>query len=422
METTRQHAQELDRADPLREFRERFHLPRGRTRPQAVYLCGNSLGLQPRGVHDLLKQELEAWAEKAVLAHMEGRRPWLPYHEQLADNTALIVGAQPGEVVNMNSLTVNLHLMMVSFYRPTRERGAILIEQGAFPSDRYAVVSQLRYHGRNVDRDLIEVAPRDGEDNIRDDDLMSLIEREGDRIALVMLPGVQYRTGQALDMAAIVQAAQRKRCAVGFDLAHAAGNLELRLHDWNADFAVWCSYKYLNSGPGAVAGCFVHERHGHEPLPRFCGWWGHSKSKRFLMGPEFEVLEGAEGWQLSNPPILAMAPLIASFELFRAAGMRRLREKSVRLTGYLEALLQARLANRIGIITPSDVNARGCQLSLRVPGGMDAGRRVFKALEERDVIADWREPDTIRIAPVPLYNTYEECWEFVDVLAQVLAE
>jgi len=422
MEATRQHAQELDRADPLREFRDRFHLPRGRTRAQAVYLCGNSLGLQPRGVQHLLEEELKAWAENAVLAHMEGRRPWLPYHEQLAENTALIVGAQPGEVVNMNSLTVNLHLMMVSFYRPTRDRGGILIEQGAFPSDRYAVVSQLQYHGRNVEKDLIEVAPREGEDNVRPDDLLSLIEREGDRIALVMLPGVQYRTGQSFDMGAISDAAHRKGCQVGFDLAHAAGNLELRLHDWDADFAVWCSYKYLNSGPGAVAGCFVHERHGRKPLPRFSGWWGHSKSRRFLMGPEFEVLEGAEGWQLSNPPILAMAPLIASFELFRAASMRALREKSVRLTGYLESLLDARLGNRIGIITPRDVNARGCQLSLRVPGGMDAGRRVFDALEERDVIGDWREPDTIRVAPVPLYNTYEECWEFVDVLAQVLAE
>jgi kynureninase len=422
MEATREYAQELDRADPLREFRAQFHLPPGRTRPQAIYLCGNSLGLQPRGVQDLLQQELAAWAEKAVHAHHEGQRPWLPYHEQLAANTALIVGAQPGEVVNMNSLTVNLHLMMVSFYRPTRERGAILIEQGAFPSDRYAVVSQLRYHGRNVEKDLIEVAPREGEDNIRDDDLLALIEREGHRIALVMLPGVQYRTGQVFDMAAITRAARSKGCAVGFDLAHAAGNLELRLHDWDADFAVWCSYKYLNSGPGAVAGCFVHERHAREPLPRFAGWWGHNKSKRFLMSPEFEVLEGAEGWQLSNPPILAMAPLIASFDLFRAAGMRRLREKSMRLTGYLEQLLDARLGERIGIITPRDANARGCQLSLRVPGGMRPGRHVFEALEARDVICDWREPDTIRIAPVPLYNTYEDCWEFVDLLTQVLSK
>lgn len=422
MDTTRAHAQDLDRADPLREFRDRFHLPRGRQRAQAVYLCGNSLGLQPRGVQDLLLEELRAWADNAVLAHHEGPRPWLPYHEQLAENTALIVGARPGEVVNMNSLTVNLHLMMVSFYCPGPERGAILVEQGAFPSDRYAVVSQLRYHGRSVERDLIEVAPRAGEDNIRDEDLLSLIEREGDRIALVLLPGVQYRTGQVFDMAAIADAAHRRGCVVGFDLAHAAGNVELRLHDWNADFAAWCSYKYLNSGPGAVAGCFVHERHGRQPLPRFAGWWGHSKSKRFLMGPEFEVLEGAEGWQLSNPPILAMAPLIASFELFRAATLRRLREKSVRLTGYLESLLDARLGGRVGIITPREENARGCQLSLRIPGGMQAGRRVFEALEAHDVIGDWREPDTIRVAPVPLYNTFEECWEFVDVLARVLAK
>jgi kynureninase len=419
---SRPHAQSLDRADVLKGFRDEFNLPRGRTREHAIYLCGNSLGLQPKAVEQVLRQELDAWSTQAVLAHLEADRPWVPYHEQLTANTALIVGAQPGEVINMNSLTVNLHLMMVSFYRPTAARPAILIEQGAFPSDRYAVASQLAFHGFDTRRHLVEVAPRPGEDNIRMDDLLGRIEQEGDRIALVMLPGAQYRTGQLFDMRAITQAAQRKGCSVGFDLAHAVGNVELKLHDWGPDFAVWCTYKYLNGGPGAVAGCFVHERHARSTqLPRFAGWWGNDKARRFLMGPEFEVLQGAEGWQLSNPPILAMAPLIASFDLFREAGMERLREKSVKLTGYLEALLDARLRGRVVIVTPREQHARGCQLSLRVMGGLQAGRRMYESLLARDVVCDWREPDIVRIAPVPLYNTFEEVWEFVELLDLALA-
>lgn len=421
LDVSRDAARALDRQDPLREFRARFHLPRARSRESALYLCGNSLGLQPRGVDRLLLQELADWSERGVLGHHEAERPWLPYHQQLAADTAQIVGARPAEVVNMNTLTVNLHLMLVSFYRPTRERPCILIEQGAFPSDRYAVASQLAYHGHSARDALIEVAPRPGEDCIRAGDLEALIQREGPRISLVMWPGVQYRTGQAFDMARITRLAHAQGCKVGFDLAHAAGNLVLAMHDSGADFAVWCNYKYLNGGPGAIAGCFVHERHAREPgLPRFAGWWGHSKTKRFLMGPDFEVLEGAEGWQLSNPPILSMAPLLASFALFREAGLPALREKSMRLTGYLEALVDARLDGRVSIATPRDPAERGCQLSLRLAAGVVTGRAVFDELSRRGVVCDWREPDVIRVAPVPLYNTFDEVWEFVDILASVV--
>jgi kynureninase len=417
----RSDALDLDRSDPLREFRTRFHLPRGKSRASALYLCGNSLGLQPKGVKTLLEGELADWAAFGVLGHHEATRAWLKYHEQLAADTATIVGAREHEVVNMNTLTVNLHLMLVSFYRPTAARPCILIEQGAFPSDRYAVVSQIAYHGFDPQQALIEIAPRAGEDCIRQEDIAALLAREGKRIALVMLPGVQYRTGQAFDMATITRLAQAQGCAVGFDLAHAAGNLELALHDWGPDFAVWCSYKYLNSGPGAIAGCFVHDRHARATdLPRFAGWWGNNKQKRFLMRPDFEVLEGAEGWQLSNPPILSMTPLLASFELFRDAGIAALRSKSVQLTNYLETLLDARLPDQVSIVTPRAATERGCQLSLRVHGGSATGRAVFEQLSQRDVVVDWREPDVIRVAPVPLYNSFEDAWEFVDIMAQAL--
>ena len=358
----------------------------------------------------------------AVLGHLEARRPWLPYHEQLTNDTALLVGARAGEVVNMNTLTVNLHLMMVSFYRPTAERFCVLIEKGAFPSDRYAVVSHLGHHGYTAAQALIEVAPRAGEHCVRHEDLEALLAREGRRIALVLLPGVQYRTGQSFDVARIARAAQAAGARVGFDLAHAAGNVELRMHDSGADFACWCTYKYLNAGPGAVAGCFVHERHAQAPdLPRFAGWWGHDKATRFMMPPDLELLAGAEGWQISNPPILSMAPLVVSLAMFREAGMSRLVEKSRALTGYLEFLVRARLPAAIEIVTPAAAAERGCQLSLRLRTGVQSGRRVFAALEERDVVCDWREPDIIRVAPVPLYNTFTEVWEFVEALAASLA-
>ncbi|HSD73629.1 MAG TPA: kynureninase [Steroidobacteraceae bacterium] len=418
---TREDARARDRADALAGFRGRFHLPAGRARPSAIYLAGNSLGLQPRDVRALIDEELEDWARYGVAGHELSRRPWLPYHEQLANDTALIAGARAHEVVNMNTLTVNLHLMMVSFYRPTRARPCILIEAGAFPSDRYAVASQLAYHGLSAREALIEIAPRAGEEWVRAEDIDAVLERDGGRIALVLLPGVQYRTGQAFDLARITRLAHAQGCQVGFDVAHHIGNLPLQLHDWGPDFACWCSYKYLNAGPGAIAGCFVHERHGQSPeLPRFAGWWGHDKATRFLMGPDFKVLPGAEGWQISNPPIFSMAPLIASLALFREAGMSRLRAKSLALTGYLESLLDAKLRSAIDIITPRDPAQRGCQLSLRLRAGAARGKAVFEAVSRRDAVCDWREPHTIRVAPVPLYNSFEDVWEFVEILADAL--
>jgi kynureninase len=418
---SRDGARARDRSDPLAGFRARFHLPPGRSRRTAIYLAGNSLGLQPQGVRTLIDEELEDWARHGVAGHEHSRRPWLPYHEQLTSDTALLTGARPHEVVNMNTLTVNLHLMMVSFYRPTRERPCILIETGAFPSDRYAVGSQLAYHGLSAREALIELTPRAGESCLRTEDIEATLARDGKRIALVLLPGVQYRTGQAFDLARITSASQAQGCRVGFDIAHYIGNLPLALHDWGPDFACWCSYKYLNAGPGAVGGCFVHERHGQSPdLPRFAGWWGHDKATRFLMGPDFKVLPGAEGWQVSNPPIFSMAPLIASLALFREAGMTRLRDKSIALTGYLESLLDARLGDEIDIITPRDPAQRGCQLSLCLRAGAARGRAIFEELVRRDVVCDWREPDVIRVAPVPLYNTFEDVWDFVEVLAKTI--
>jgi kynureninase len=410
-------ARARDQADALAGFRERFFLPPGRTRPTAIYLAGNSLGLQPRNVRALIDEELEDWARYGVAGHEVSRRPWLPYHEQLASDTALLAGARPHEVVNMNTLTVNLHLMMVSFYRPTRARPCILIEAGAFPSDRYAVASQLAYHGLSAREALIEIGPRDGEHCVRPEDIDKVLERDGEGIALVLLPGVQYRTGQAFDLAHITQVARAKGCAVGFDVAHHIGNLPLDLHEWGPDFACWCTYKYLNAGPGAIGGCFVHERHGHSAdLPRFAGWWGHDKATRFLMGPDFKVLPGAEGWQISNPPIFSMAPLIASYAIFREAGITRLRQKSLALTGFLESLVDAKLRSHVEIITPRDPAQRGCQLSLRLRAGVGHGKATLEELTRRDVLCDWREPDTIRVAPVPLYNTFEDVWEFVEIL------
>ncbi len=421
-EPTREHALNRDRTDVLASFRSRFHLPPGRSRPQAIYLAGNSLGLQPTSVRALVNEELDDWARHGVAGHVDSRRPWLPYHEQLAQDTALLVGATADEVVNMNTLTVNLHLMMVSFFRPTPERPCILIEAGAFPSDRYAVVSQLAWHRLVVRDALLEVAPRVGEHCVRIEDLESLLEREGHRIALVLLPGVQYRTGQAFDLARITKLARAKGCRVGFDLAHSIGNLPHALHDWGPDFACWCNYKYMNGGPGAVGGCFVHARHANSAdLPRLAGWWGHDKATRFLMGPNFKVLPGAEGWQISNPPILSMTPLIAALAMFREAGLQRLREKSIALTGFLEFLLESRLRAEIEIVSPRNPAERGCQLSLRLRSGVTHGKVVFDELGRRDVVCDWREPDHIRVAPVPLYNSFEDVWDFVEILAAALA-
>ena len=410
-------AESLDAADPLRGFRSRFHLPRHDGHDQA-YFCGNSLGLQPTGVRAALLQELDDWAALGVEAHFRGKHPWMPYHETVRESLANVVGAQPVEVVAMNSLTANLHLLMVSFYRPTRERPAILIEAGAFPSDRHAVASQIRFHGFDPDTDLVELAPDEAGGTLS----MAAIERalaeHGHRIALVLWPGVQYRSGQAFDLREISRLAHARGCTVGFDLAHAAGNLPLQLHDSGADFAAWCSYKYLNAGPGAVAGAFVHERHARADLPRFAGWWGHDPATRFRMGPEFVPSPGADGWQLSNPPILALAPLRVSLDLFAEAGMDRLRAKSERLTGYLEALIRRDCADVLEVVTPAEPARRGCQLSLRVAGGRERGRALFDFLSARGIVGDWREPDVIRISPVPLYNSFADIRHFTAAVVQ----
>jgi len=415
-------AELLDRRDPLAGFRDRFCLPTDPTGRPRLYLCGHSLGLQPTTAARLVEEELEDWRLLGVDGHFEARRPWMPYHELLTPGLARLAGAEPIEVVAMNSLTVNLHLLLASFYRPTSDRPALLIERPAFPSDRYAAESQVRFHGFDPAEALLEIGPRDGESVIRQEDLLELIEREGQRIATLLLPGVQYLSGQCFDMAVLARVARAQGCLVGLDLAHAIGNVPLALHQWDVDFAVWCSYKYLNGGPGAIGGAFVHARHAHDrSLPRFAGWWGHDKTTRFRMGPRFEPLPGAEGWQLSNPPILAMAPLLASLEIFDAAGTSALREKSLALTGYLEFLLTKRLHDAVAIITPQNPAERGCQLSLRILSGRDGARSVYERITARGVVCDWREPDVIRVAPVPLYNTYTDVWQFVDALVAALA-
>ncbi|GLQ96085.1 kynureninase [Dyella mobilis] len=414
-EATAAWAQARDANDPLRAFRDEFLIP-PHTGGESHYFCGNSLGLQPRAVREAVNAELNYWGELGVEGHFKGRLPWMDYHEFVRDHLAEVVGAQPDEVVAMNTLGVNLHLMMVSFYRPTPDRHAILMEAGAFPTDRYALESQIRFHGFSPQLSLIELEGDEANGTLS----MAAIERalaeHGSRIALVMLPGVQYRTGQAFDLQAITKLAHEHGCTVGFDLAHAVGNLPLRLHDSGADFAIWCSYKYLNAGPGAVGGAFVHARHAHATLPRFAGWWGHDKTTRFQMGPEFVPTPGADGWQLSNPPILALAPLRISLDIFHRAGMQRLREKSLQLTGYLEWLVQSQLAGVLDIVTPKETERRGSQLSIRVLGGRERGRSLFDYLIEHGVIGDWREPDVIRISPAPLYNRFADCLAFAQAV------
>jgi kynureninase len=402
-----------DAGDALAPFRDEFLIPKNPDGSDQTYFCGNSLGLMPRATRAAVVAELDDWEKLAVEAHFQARHPWMPYHAFVREDLASLVGALPHEVVAMNSLTANLHFMMVSFYRPTRERPAILIEKHAFPSDRYAVESQIRFHGYDPKTALIELEGDAPDGTISDAAIERALEEHGSRIALVMLAGVQYRTGQAFDIRTITEAAHRKGCVVGFDLAHAAGNLALKLHDSGCDFAVWCSYKYLNSGPGAVAGCFVHERHARTDRPRFVGWWGHDQDSRFRMGPDFSAMPGADGWQLSNPPILALAPLRVSLAIFRRAGMDALRDKSVALTGYFEKLLRERLDRVLEIATPREPERRGCQLSLRVRAGREDGRALYDHLNAIGIVVDWREPDVIRAAPTPLYNRRIDCLRFV---------
>ncbi len=407
-------AREMDAKDPLAKWREQFHIPKTKSGEDCIYFCGNSLGLQPKTTATAIGQELEDWKTLGVEGHFHARHPWMPYHEFLTKQLANLVGAKPVEVVAMNSLTVNLHLMMVSFYRPTKTRHKIIIEGGAFPSDQYAAQSQIRYHGFDPSMSLIELTPRKGETTLRTEDIERVITEEGDSVALIMLGGVNYYTGQLFEMERITKAGHAKGCIVGFDLAHAAGNAVLKLHEWNVDFACWCSYKYLNSGPGSLAGCFVHERHAQSDLPRFAGWWGHDKATRFKMGPDFVPMPGAEGWQLSNPPILSLAAVKASLDIFDAIGMKSLREKSERLTGYLEFLLDDLQSDAFRIMTPRDPAQRGCQLSVAVHRN---GRKVFEALTIAGVICDWREPDCIRVAPVPLYNRFADVYRFVKIFS-----
>jgi kynureninase len=420
---------EMDARDPLREFRGKFHIPKQADGADVLYFTGNSLGLQPRAARAYIEQELKDWETLGVEGHFHAKNPWMPYHEFLTAQMARIVGAKAIETVVMNSLTVNLHLMMVSFYRPTPERYKIVIEAGAFPSDQYAVHSQIKFH-RSIlanasdprageDEWLIELTPRAGETCLRTEDIEKTIVENGDSIALILLGGVNYYTGQAYDMKRITEIGHGIGAVVAFDLAHAAGNIELHLHDWNVDFAAWCSYKYLNAGPGGIAGCFVHERHAARfDLPRFAGWWGHDKETRFLMDSAFQPIKGAEGWQLSNPPIFQLAALKASLDVFEEAGMRALTEKSKKLTGYLEFLLGAIKDERISVITPANPNERGCQLSIRVK---DSDKNLFRAVSAKGVVADWREPDVIRVAPVPLYNTFTDVFRFAEILKNCLS-
>ena len=405
-------ALKLDASDPLRKYREEFLIPARPNGEPIMYFAGNSLGLQPKGARKIIEQELDDWAKLAVDAHFKARTPWYSYHEVFRNSGARLVGANAGEVVMMNSLTVNLHLMMVTFYRPTAERYKIVVDSPTFPSDLYAVQTHVRTRGLDPDKAVIDVKPRSSEQCIRTEDVEALLEREGKSIALVLLAGVNFFTGQAFDIPRITEAAQRHGCVVGWDLAHAAGNLAMDLHDWNVDFAIWCSYKYLNAGPGAVAGCFVHHRHGKNvDLPRYAGWWGNDPTTRFKMQliPEFVARQGADGWQISNPPILSMAPLMASLELFDAATMNGLRSKSLKLTGYLRFLLEQLSLKDFEIITPREDQARGCQLSILVK---DQPRQKLKMLEDAGMVCDFREPNVIRVAPTPLYNTFHEVWRF----------
>jgi len=414
-EAAEEFAKRLDERDPLARFRERFALPARHGEP-VVYFNGNSLGLMPLAARDLVAGELDDWATLAVDAHFAGKTPWFSYHEVLREPSARLVGAAAGEVVVMNALTVNLHLMMATFFRPSAERNKILIEDGAFPSDTYAAQTQLALHGIDEGHGLIRVAPRPGEALLRTEDLVELIERRGSEIALVLLPGVQYYTGQLLDIASVTAAARRQGCVVGWDLAHAVGNVPLRLHDWDVDFAAWCSYKYLNGGPGAIAGCFVHERHGRNVgLKRLGGWWGNDPATRFRMHEQrdFVPRDGADGWQVSNPPILAMAPLRASLALFDEAGIEALRRKSVVLTGYLQWLLDQAPRKRFQLITPESSAERGCQLSFRI---LERPVETLRAIEALGVVGDFRPPDVVRVAPVPLYNTFHEVWRVAGLL------
>ena len=408
-EASRDYARSLDAADPLREYRQRFSFPEGAGDRSCVYVCGNSLGLMPNIAEAYIGEVIDAWKRRGVEAHFKGDRPWVSYHRLAREGFAELAGALPEEVVAMNTLTVNLHILMASFYRPQGRRNKIVIESTAFPSDYFAVESQIRWHGLDPEECLVKWRPRD--DEILDvEDLDSLLSRQGDEIALLLLPGVQYYSGQLLDMERLCSLARRAGCRIGFDLAHAIGNVALRLHDWQADFAVWCTYKYLNAGPGAVAGAFVHSKHvDNESRRQLTGWWGHEEHTRFRMAHDFVPAPGADRWQLSNPPVLSLAPVVASLSVFMEAGMAALHDKSHRLVAYLRYLLKQDFDEQIDVLTPAD--AGGCQLSLKIADSNIDARGVFATLEAIRVLGDWREPNVIRVAPVPLYNSFEDVFE-----------
>ena len=412
------YAKQLDQEDPISYLRNEFHIPRDKQGKEWLYFTGNSLGLQPKITSKYIEQELDDWANFGVEGHFEAKNPWLSYHELLTDTMAKVVGAKPVEVVVMNTLTTNLHLLMVSFYQPSKTKYKIIIESDAFPSDRYAVQSQLSFHGFDPDEALIEWKPKEGKELLELEDLKSILDSQGDEVALLLIGGVNYYTGQYLDIKKIAELGHAKKCMVGIDLAHGAGNIQPNLHDSSIDFAAWCTYKYLNSGPGSLSGLFVHEKHAQrKDLPRFAGWWNHNKETRFNMRQPFDVMEGAEGWQLSNPPILSMAAIKASLDIFEKVGMDALVKKSKKLTGFFEYLVNEIASDTIKIITPTNPNERGCQLSLQVK---NTDKNLHKKLTENNIITDWREPDVIRCAPVPMYTSFEDVYHMVTILESLL--
>lgn len=405
-------ANELDQNDPLKPYRDQFYYPKDENGEEVLYLCGNSLGLQPKSVRSFVEMELNVWEKDGVLGQ-HGR--WEKFHEKLMENSARLVGAIPSEVVVMNALTVNINLLLISFYQPTINRHKIMIEKGAFPSDQYAVESHLHLHGFDPKDSLIELTPRTGETTLRTEDIVDTINDLGEELATIIMGGVNYYTGQAFDMETITKAGKSVGAFVGFDLAHAAGNIHLNLHEWNVDFAAWCTYKYLCAGPGAPSGIFVNDKHHHWTGPRLVGWWGQNKQTRFDMGPEFDPIQTVEGWQISNAPVLGMAPLLASMKIYDDVGMIAICDKSEKMTGYMEFLLKENLPE-INIITPNDPNQRGCQLSLVIPGG----KAIFESITQKGVVCDWREPDVIRVAPHPLYNQYSEVYNFVQIILHTI--
>ena len=416
-QNTGEFAQQLDAQDELRNYREEFIFPQHNGK-NVIYFTGNSLGLQPKSAKKYVDEVMDDWANLAVEGHFHAQKPWWDYHERFANPLSTIIGSKPSEVTVMNTLTVNLHLLMVSFYRPTKKRYKIICEEKAFPSDQYMFQSQVQLYGFQPEDAIVEIKRRDGEHNIRIEDIVAKIEETGDELALVLFGGVNYYTGQVFDMKAITAAGHKAGAIVGFDLAHAVGNIALQLHDWNVDFAAWCSYKYMNSGPGNASGCFVHEKHHHSNLPRFAGWWGHNKERRFKMEPVFDPVHGADGWQVSNLPVLSLAPYLASVEMFAAIGMGKLIAKRNQITAYLEFILHEidkEVESDFEVITPSRQEERGCQLSVFLHG---EGRELFDHLMKNGVITDWREPNVIRLAPVPLYTSYEDMYQFGQILKE----